>query len=448
MKDTRLTQGTVWKKLLLFALPITGANLLQAMYGTVDLMVVGLFADAAQVSAVSTGSMTMQTITGIITGLTMGCTVQLGHAIGMKDHATASRTVASSLALFVALGLAMAGLIAAAASPIASVMNAPAEAMASTVGYIRICGAGVIAIVLFNAISGMFRGIGDSKTPLILMGIACAANILGDLLLVGVFHMGGAGAAAATIAAQGISVLAAALLVRKNGLGFETKREALRPGKKETLLILKYGLPIAAQEALTGVSFMVILAILNTFGLIASAGVGVAEKLCGLMFIIPSAMMAAVSAFSAQNIGAGQASRARQGMLVSMGVSFGMGLCMFLASFFHGAELAGLFTPDQAVCQAAADYLRSYSVDCVIVGFNFSMMGYLNGMGRTGFVALQGILSTFLVRIPVSWLMSKIPDVSLFQVGFATPLATAFAIVITVIYLRYIEKAPHQKAIL
>lgn len=448
MKDTRLTQGTVWKKLLLFALPITGANLLQAMYGTVDLMVVGLFADAAQVSAVSTGSMTMQTITGIITGLTMGCTVQLGHAIGMKDHATASRTVASSLALFVVLGLAMAGLIAAAASPIASVMNAPAEAMASTVGYIRICGAGVIAIVLFNAISGMFRGIGDSKTPLILMGIACAANILGDLLLVGVFHMGGAGAAAATIAAQGISVLAAALLVRKNGLGFETKREALRPGKKETLLILKYGLPIAAQEALTGVSFMVILAILNTFGLIASAGVGVAEKLCGLMFIIPSAMMAAVSAFSAQNIGAGQASRARQGMLVSMGVSFGMGLCMFLASFFHGAELAGLFTPDQAVCQAAADYLRSYSVDCVIVGFNFSMMGYLNGMGRTGFVALQGILSTFLVRIPVSWLMSKIPDVSLFQVGFATPLATAFAIVITVIYLRYIGKTPHQKAIL
>ena len=445
MKDTSLTQGTVWKKLLLFALPIMGANLLQAMYGTVDLMVVGLFADAAQVSAVSTGSMTMQTITGIITGLTMGCTVQLGHAIGMRDHRTASRTVASSLALFVILGLVMAGLIVAAASPIASVMNAPEEAMASTASYIRICGAGVIAIVLFNAISGMFRGIGDSRTPLILMGVACAANILGDLLLVGVFHMGSAGAAAATIAAQGISVVAAALLVRKNGFGFETRREALRPGRKEALLILKYGLPIAAQEALTGVSFMVILAILNTFGLIASAGVGVAEKLCGLMFIIPGAMMSAVSAFSAQNIGAGQEARARQGMYVSMGVSFGMGLCMFLVSFFHGAELAGLFTQDQAVCAAAADYLRSYSIDCVIVGFNFSMMGYLNGVGRTGFVALQGILSTFLVRIPVSWLMSKLPDVTLFQVGFATPLATVFAIVITVIYLQHIKSAAHRQ---
>lgn len=440
MKDASLTQGTVWKKLMLFALPIMGANLLQAMYGTVDLMVVGLFADAAQVSAVSTGSMTMQTITGMITGLTMGCTVQLGHVIGMKDHRAASRTVASSLALFIALGLALAGVIVAAASPIASVMNAPAEAMESTTGYIRICGAGVIAIVLFNAISGMFRGIGDSRTPLILMGVACVVNILGDLLLVGACHMGSAGAAAATIAAQGVSVAAAALLVRKNGLGFATRREDLRPGREETMLVLQYGLPIAAQEALTGVSFMVILAILNTFGLIASAGVGVAEKLCGLMFIIPGAMMSAVSAFSAQNIGAGQEARARQGMAVSMGVSFGMGVCMFLVSFFHGEALAGLFTPDRAVCAAAADYLRSYSLDCVIVGFNFSMMGYLNGIGRTGFVALQGILSTFLIRIPVSWLMSKLPDVTLFQVGFATPLATVFAIVITAIYLRHIQR--------
>ncbi len=378
MTERTLTKGRVWKTLMRFALPVTGANLLQAMYGTVDLMVVGLFADAAQVSAVSTGSMTMQTITGIITGLTMGSTVQLGHAIGMQDHRTASRTVASSLALFVVLGLAMTGLIVAAAAPIASVMNAPDKAMQGTVNYIRICGAGVIAMVLFNAISGMFRGIGDSRTPLILMGIACAANILGDLLLVGALSMGSASAAVATIAAQGGSVLAAALIVRKRGFGFETIRSELQPDRAETAKILKYGLPIAAQEALTGISFMVILAILNSFGLVASAGVGVAEKLCGLMFIIPGAMMAAVSAFSAQNIGAGQELRAWQGMWVSMGVSFGIGMCTFLGSALAGEQLAGLFTPDPAVCAAAADYLRSYAVDCVIVGFNFSMMGSLS----------------------------------------------------------------------
>ena len=420
MNEHSLTEGSVWKKLLLFALPIMGANLLQAMYGTVDLMVVGLFADAAQVSAVSTGSMTMQTITGIISGLTMGCTVQLGQAIGMRDHRTASRTVASSLALFVALGLALSGVIIAAASPIAR----------------------VLFIVAYNVLGSMFRGIGDSRTPLILMGIACGANVLGDLLLVGALSLGSVGAAIATVAAQGLSVLAAALMVRRRGFGFETRREELRPARAETLRILRYGLPIAAQEALTGVSFMVILAILNGFGLIASAGVGVAEKLCGLMFIIPGAMMSAVSAFSAQNIGAEKPARARQGMAVSMAVSFGMGLCMFALSLFFGERLAGLFSGDAAVCAAAADYLRSYAVDCVIVGFNFSMMGYLNGMGHTGFVALQGILSTFVVRIPVSWLMSRIPGVTLFQIGFATPLATVFAIVITALYLLRLRRNP------
>ncbi len=441
MQEHSLTAGSVWKNLLFFSLPIMGANLLQAMYGTVDLMVVGMFADAAQVSAVSTGSMTIQAITGIITGLTMGCTVQLGHCIGMQDYKTASKTVASSVALFVVLGLVLSGLIAFFAAAVSSVMNAPEDAFGDTVGYIRICGMGILCIVLFNAVSGMLRGIGDSKTPLILMGIACAANILGDLLLVGGFEMGSDGAAIATVAAQGLSVLAAMVIIKRRGLGFESDPSNLRPGRAETGKILKYGLPIAAQEALTGVSFMVILAILNSFGLVASAGVGVAEKICALMFIIPGAMMSAVSAFSAQNIGAGKPQRAKQAMYISMAVSFGIGICMFLASFLYGTQLAGFFSSDPAVCAAAANYLRSYAIDCIIIGFNFSMMGYLNGLGKTGFVALQGILSTFLVRIPVSFFMSKIPGVSLFQVGFATPLATVFAIVITIFYLR-----PHRES--
>ena len=436
------TTGSVWKKLLWFTLPIFGANLLQAMYGTVDLLVVGWFSSASSVSAVSTGSMTMQTITGIITGLTMGCTVLLGQNIGKKDERAAARTVTTALWLFLAVGLVLTVLVASFAEPVAVLMNAPEEALAETTGYIRICGLGIICIVLFNALSGIFRGIGDSRTPLILMGIACGANVLGDLLLVGALSLGSVGAAIATVAAQGLSVLAAALMVRRRGFGFETRREELRPARAETLRILRYGLPIAAQEALTGVSFMVILAILNGFGLIASAGVGVAEKLCGLMFIIPGAMMSAVSAFSAQNIGAEKPARARQGMAVSMAVSFGMGLCMFALSLFFGERLAGLFSGDAAVCAAAADYLRSYAVDCVIVGFNFSMMGYLNGMGHTGFVALQGILSTFVVRIPVSWLMSRIPGVTLFQIGFATPLATVFAIVITALYLLRLRRNP------
>lgn len=443
--DKNLTSGTVWKKLLLFVVPIFGANLLQAMYGTVDLLVVGLFSDSAAVSAVSTGSTTMQTITGIITGLTMGCTILLGQNIGRKDKAAAGRTVGSAIYLFLGLGLVLTFLMAFLAGTLAGVMNAPAEAFAGTKSYLRICGLGIIAIVLFNAISGMFRGIGDSKTPLILMGVACAGNIAGDLILVGAFRLGVAGAAIATVGAQGLSVICALFIIAKRKYDVISDKKALKPYAFETKTILKFGLPIAAQEALTGVSFMVILAILNSFGLTASAGVGVAEKICALMFIVPGAFMSGVSSFCAQNVGAGRYDRARKAMLCGIVVSVCTGLCMFAVSFFHGTALAGFFTTDTSVMAAAGDYLRSYSIDCVIVGINFCMMGYLNGNGKTSFVALQGILSTFLVRIPVSYFMSKVPGVTLFQIGFATPLATLFGIILTGSYLFYFEKKMKTK---
>ena len=213
-----LTEGTVWKRMLLFAMPIFGANLLQAMYGTVDLMVVGLFSDAANVSAVSTGSTTLQTVTGVITGLTMGCTVLLGHNIGKNDKKASARTIGSSVWLFVVFGVILAFLLAVMSEPIAKIMNAPKEALDQTAGYIRICGFGAVFIVLFNAIGGLFRGMEDSKTPLILMGIACCCNILGDIILSGLLSLGYRGVAAATVTSQGISVICAYLLIHKRGL--------------------------------------------------------------------------------------------------------------------------------------------------------------------------------------------------------------------------------------
>jgi putative MATE family efflux protein len=439
MKDD-FTTGSVWKKLLLFVIPIFGANLLQAMYGTVDLMIVGLFSDAAAVSAVSTGSMTTQTITGIITGLTMGCTVLLGHYIGQKDEKGASKTIGSAALLYVALGVLVSVGVLAFAKTIATLMNAPEEAYSATVSYIKICGGGMIFVMLFNAISGVFRGLGNSRLPLILMAIACVTNILGDLLFVGGLKLGSDGAAVATVAAQAISVVSALVIISKKGFGFKTDKKYLKPTKNETVSILRYGLPIAIQEALTGLSFMVILAILNTFGLVASAGVGVAEKLCSLMFLVPGAFMSAVSAFSAQNVGAKEYGRAKKCMYYGMEISTVFGTAMFLVSFLWGDVLAGFFTTDPEVVAAAADYLRSYAVDCAIVGLNFSMMGYFNGNGKTTFVAAQGVLSAFLVRIPVSYFMSKIPGVSLFQIGFATPLATIAAIIMDIVYLIHFEK--------
>ena len=435
-----LTKGSVLRQLLLFAVPIFGANLLQAMYGTVDLLIVGRFSDAVSVSAVATGSSVMMTVSTVIIGLTMGTTVLLGQYVGMKNDKGAARTVASSLMLFVCVGVVLTFLVILFAAPVAKLMNAPEQAFSETVSYIKICGAGVIFIVLFNALGGMFRGIGDSRTPLILMLIACVSNILGDLVLVGVLDMKGSGAAIATVGAQGISVISAFFIIKKRGFGFDTDKNELRPTLRETGLILKYGTPIAAQELLTGLSFMVIQSILNKFGLVASAGVGVAEKICGLMFIVPGAMMSGVSAFAAQNVGAGLRDRAKKSMFIGMALTLTTGVCMFALSFFCGEALGSIFSKEPPVVAACADYLKSYGIDCLIVGVNFSMMGYLNGNGKTTFVALQGILSTFLVRIPVSYFMSKVPGVTLFEIGFATPLATIFAILMTTVYLIQFEK--------
>lgn len=442
--DKLLLTGSPAKKLLLFTLPILGAGLLQAMYGTVDLLVVGRFSDSAAVSAVSTGSMTMQTISGIITGLTTGCTILLGQRIGAGDEKAATRTIASSFFLFILLGIAATVAIQLCAGSIAGIMNAPSEAFGATVSYIKICGGGIFFIMLFNAFGGLFRGLGNSKTPLLLMFVACFVNIAGDLILTGIFDMGSDGTALATVAAQAVSVIVALIIVRFKGFGFKMSKKDFKPAKNETGHILLYGLPIAAQEALTGVSFMVILAILNGFGLVASAGVGVAEKICALMFLVPGSFLAAISAFTAQNVGAGRRDRAVKAVKTGMLTSLAAGLVMFAFSFFHGDILSSFFTSDAEVIAASADYLRSYSIDCVIVSINFCLMGYFNGNGKTAFVAAQGIASTFLVRIPVSYLVSRTAGVTLFEVGFATPLATVFAIAVDLIYLAVINKTEHK----
>lgn len=440
MNKNDLTQGSVLKKLLLFVLPIFGANVLQAMYGTVDLIVVGYFSDSSAVSAVATGSMTMQTINGIIIGLSMGGMILLGQNIGAKKYESATKTVASSLGVFVLIGLILTLLVPLLARTLSGLMNAPTEAIDQTVSYIIVCGLGILAIIFFNVISGMFRGIGDSKSPFILMMISCVINIIGDVLLVGFFDMAASGAAIATVFAQFVSVLSSLMIMKKRGIGFEFQKESFKWSKYETIKILKFGLPIAAQEALTGISFAVIMAILNGFGLVASAGVGIAEKVVGIMFLVPGALMAGISAFTAQNIGAGLYKRAKQALFIGMGCSVIAGLIMFYVGFFHGDILAGLFTKDNEVIKAASNFLKSYAIDCAIIGFNFSMMGYLNGCGQTLFVSFQGILSTFLVRIPVSFFMSKISGVSLFQVGLATPCATVFAIIITTVYIIVYER--------
>jgi len=432
-RENDFTEGRILSPLLRFMLPVFFAMFLQSMYGAVDLMIVGKFAASLDVSAVSTGSQIMMTLTNLVTSFAMGTTILLARRIGEGNAKEGGRVIGSSICLFAVIAAALTLLIPLLSPALSRVMHAPEEAFSETVSYIRICGLGSVFIISYNLIGSVFRGIGDSKTPLLTVLIACVCNIAGDLLLVAVFHMGTSGAAIATVAAQAISVVISLGLMRRRELPFQVSKKDLRFDGAVIRQVTLLGLPIALQDFLVGVSFLVLLAIVNSLGLVASAGVGVAEKVCGFIMLIPSAFMQAMAAFVAQNMGARKYDRAKKALLYAIGVSAALAVVMFVVTFWHGDMLSSVFANDVQVIAASADYLKAYAIDCLLTCFLFCFIGFFNGLGMTRFVMLQGIIGAFCVRIPVAFFMSREVPVSMFHMGLATPCATIIQVIMCVI---------------
>ena len=429
-KQHDFTQGPILPALLKFALPVLLALLLQAMYGAVDLQVVGRFGTAADISAVSTGSQIMQTITVVITGLAMGVTVLLGQKIGEGKPEEGGRAVGGGICLFSVVTLIVTVTMLLMAPRMSALMQAPADAFADTVVYVRICSAGAVFIVAYNILGSIFRGLGDSQMPLITVSIACVFNIAGDLLMVGGLGMGVAGAAIATVFVQAVSVLLSLLIIRRRQLPFTLTKQDIRFEKSVIRQILKLGIPVAFQDLLVSLSFLAIIAIANAMGTIASAGVGVAEKLCAFVMLVPSAYMQSMSAFVAQNVGAGREDRSQKALLCGIVSSLAAGLVMGWAAFFHGDLLAGLFAEDTAVIGAAWEYLKAYAIDCLLTSFLFCFVGYFNGHGQTVLVMVQGFVGALGVRMPVAFLMSRMSPGSLFHLGLSTPASTVVQILL------------------
>ena len=441
MSKTRsLTEGNILGSLIKFALPVLMALFLQSLYGGVDMLIVGQFAETADVSGVATGSQLMHSITMIVTGLAMGITVLVAQRIGEKRPEEAGRAIGSGICLFGVCGIAMTILLCFATGPLAGLMHAPEEAFGQTVAYLRICGAGSLFIVAYNVLGAIFRGIGDSKTPLMTVCIACILNIFGDLLLVAVLGMGAAGAALATVLSQAISVLISLVIISKRQLPFAFSKELIRFEGRIIKQELKLGVPIALQELLVGLSFLIIQAIGNSLGVTASAGIGVAEKVCAFIMLVPSAYMQSMASFVAQNMGAGKPDRAKKALLYGILTSVAVGAVIGAFTFFEGNLLAGIFSKDAAVILAAHDYLKAYAIDCLLVSIMFCMVGYYNGLGKTIFVMAQGIIGAIGVRVPVVLFMSSLKNASLFLIGLGTPASTLAQIIMCVGYMIWLKK--------
>lgn len=436
-----LIKGNILGSILRFAFPIFLALLLQALYGGVDLLMVGRFAKTADISGVSLGSLVMQTMTIFVTGLSMGITVLVGRRIGENRPDLAGEAVGSGICLFSVIALILTIIMVSCAGIFADLMATPEEALHQTAGYIKICGAGTIFIVAYNLIGSVFRGIGDSKTPLLVVAIACAANIAGDLLLVALFHMGATGVAVATVAAQCVSVLlSVATIVKKQTLPFRFSKEYIRFDKNIIVGELKLGIPIALQDTLTCMAFLFIQTIINTFGLDASAGVGIAEKINSFIWLMPSALMQSMSVFVAQNMGADKPDRAKQALRYGLMASVVVGAFFFYLSFFHGNILAMAFNHETAVIAHSHSYLRATGICCLFSPMLFCFTGYYNGLGKTMFVMIQGLAGTFLVRLPVTFLMSRIDGATIFRVGLGMPVAVFLQLVLCIGMFVYVER--------
>ncbi len=437
--------GPILPALIKFAIPIFLATVLQAMYSAVDLWVVGRFLGPADISAVATGSMVVHTITLTIIGLSMGSTIYIGHKYGAKDFTAAANIIGNTFWIFAILSVIFSALIVLGAPTIGIWVNAPPEALAKTTAYIRICGGGIVFISAYNVISALFRGLGNSKYPLLFVFIASLANIIGDLLLVAVFKMDSSGTAIATVIAQALSVLLSLALIKKKGFSFPVNRDNFRIQMSTIKHILKLGMPLALQNLCNGISFTIIIAIVNTLGIIASAGMGVSERIFNFMYMIPSAVAPAIAAFTAQNIGAKQHIRAKDCFKLSLKGSTITGLAIFGLVFFQGSSLAAIFTDDPQVVIAASDFLRATAFECLFISFAYCFLGYYNGIGLSSFVMIQGLVATFIVRIPLAYLASIRPQPSMFEFGLSAAIAALCTLLFYIAFYIFGKKQIQNK---
>lgn len=439
MTDTNFTEGKISGKLLKFMVPVLGALILQAMYGAVDILIVGRFGTTSGISAVSTGSNIVNLVIFTITGLAMGITVLIGMYLGQKKEERIGRLIGGSICFFITAAVVLSAAMLIFARPLSMLMQAPEEALDLTVTYVRICGGGMIFVIAYNVISSVFRGLGNSKLPLIFVTIACVVNIVGDLFFVAGLKMNVAGAALATILAQAVSVILSIAIIRKQELPFSMKKSDIC-FNSEIGNFVRVGAPIALQEILTELSFLALCAFINRLGLEASSGYGIANKIVAFVMLIPSSLMQSVSAFVSQNVGAGKEDRAKKTMLCGMAIGASIGIIVGIGTFFKGDIPASFFADDAAVVGRAFEYLRGFAPEAVVTAISFSFIGYYNGHGQTIFVMAQGLAQTFLVRLPMSYLMSIQPDASLTNIGLAAPSATVFGILMNGLYFIYYNK--------
>lgn len=437
--EKNLTSGSVLKNVVCFSLPFLLSYFLQTLYGMADLFIIGQFGGVEQTTAVSIGSQVMHMITVMIVGLSMGSTVIIARAVGAEDKKSASRTVGNTATLFMLISVGLALILLLFARRIVFAMSTPEQAVNGTFLYLSICFAGIPFITAYNIISSIFRGLGDSKSPMYFIAVACVANIIFDYIFMGTLKLGPAGAALGTTLSQAVSVaIALAVIIKRKLISVERSDFVLR--REIVLPVLKIGFPVAMQDGFIQISFILITIIANRRGLADAAAVGIVEKIMSFMFLVPSSMLSTVSALASQNIGAKKYDRADSTLRFASFIATGFGLAMAVLIQFSASSFVALFTADSVVIALGAQYLRGYIWDCFLGGIHFSFSGYFCALGKSGISFLHNLLSIVLVRVPGAYFMSKLFPENLFPMGIATACGSLLSVIVCVIAFCILRK--------
>ena len=411
---------------------------LQTFYGMADLFIVGQFNAPASISAVAVGSQLMHMLTVVIAGFAMGSTVLIGRSVGAGNRRGIAGAVSTTFAVFAALAAGLTVLLLLFTNPIIVLLKVPAAAVSESAAYMRICFAGVVFITAYNVVSAVFRGLGDTRRPMYYVAAAGILNIGLDWLLVGPLGMGAGGAALATVVSQGVSVLLGLIaLKRYHGDAFH---RGARPDRDDAGKILGVGVPIALQEGLIQISFLVITMIANSRGVEVAAAVGIVEKVISFLFLVPSAMLSTVSALSAQNAGAGRHDRSRQVLRIGCLICAGFGAVVFVLCQPLAPHIVSLFVKQgdnvEAVVRLGGQYLRTYSLDCMLAGIHFCFSGFFSAYGKSGYSFLHNIISIITFRIPGAWAAAVLFPQTLYAMGIAAPMGSLLSVVICLVLYR------------
>ncbi len=448
--EKNLTTGSVFKNVILFSLPYLFSYFLQTLYGMADLLIIGQYDGVASTTAVSIGSQIMHMITVVLVGLAMGTTVSIGQAVGAGDKKQVSKSIGNTVILFMAVAVIGLVLLLISVRPIVSIISTPNEAVNGTAEYLTICFIGIPFITAYNIISSIFRGMGDSKSPMYFIAVACVANIAMDYLFMGALDLGPVGAALGTTISQAISVVVSLFVILKRKSIVLGKSDFV-PSQLVMRKILSIGIPIALQDGLIQVAFIVITIIANRRGLNEAAAVGIVEKIMSFLFLIPSSMLSTVSALGAQNIGANKPERAIGTLRYAILLAAGFGVLVSVAIQFAAEPVVSLFTDGSTaggadVIRLGGQYLRGYIFDCIFAGIHFSFSGYFCACGKSGLSFMHNILAIATVRIPGVYLTSRMFPETLFPMGLATAAGSLLSVIICIVVFKLIRrKEPAMK---